>query len=263
MAGSSNDFSPDPGQAGTQKTPVIKLCHQTGQLPRLAPDWLTADERLRYHKLSGARACEFLTSRWLMRQALSRAEAMPPESCWPIKGRPTESASPPGWHLSLSHSHGLSACSVQYGSALGIDIEPSKRHPQWQKVVKRWFSPVEQEWLFQEDDPLAFLRAWTLKEAWLKATGRGIAGNLQTLEVRRNFELYGDRPDQNWQACAFYAEGFLCTLVYRQNASDLPGPWPAITLLEPPPDDYSLARVPSLDTDWEPLFQRSIRSMPL
>ncbi|WP_417512735.1 4'-phosphopantetheinyl transferase family protein [Marinobacter sp.] len=257
MVGSSNDFSPD--SSGNQPKPDIWLCHQAGSAPGVAPDWLTFDERERLSGLSPARAAEFLTSRWLIRQALSRASAVQPGQCWPVQGRAIESASPPGWHLSLSHSNGLSACGTQYGSALGVDIEPSKRHPQWQKVVKRWFSPVEQEWLFQEDDPHAFLWAWTLKEAWLKATGRGIAGNLQTLEVRRNFELYGDQPDDYWQACAFYTEGFLCTLVFRQTESHQVGSWPAITLLEPPSEGYSLSAAESLDTHWEPMFQRRIR----
>jgi len=260
MAGSSNDSNRD--SAGNPQKPTIKLCHQTGQVPKVAPDWLTAHERTRFAGLSGVRAAEFLTSRWLIRQALSKASSVKPDECWPADGRPSTSACPAGWHLSLSHSHGLSACSTQYGSALGIDIEPSKRHPQWQKVVKRWFSPVEQEWLFQEDDSHTFLRAWTLKEAWLKATGRGIAGNLQTLEVRRNFELYGDQPDDHWQAYGFYTEGFLCTLVCRQVAGAQPGSWPAITLLEPPPEDYSLSEAEPLDTHWEPMFHRRIRSKP-
>lgn len=260
MIGSSNGSNLNSG--GALQKPTIKLCHQTGQIPNGAPSWLTAHEHERFAQLSGNRSAEFLTSRWLIRQALSKAGSIQPDMCYPAQGRPTTAACPAGWHLSLSHSHGLSACATQYGSALGIDIEPSKRHPQWQKVVKRWFSPVEQAWLFQEDDSQAFLQAWTLKEAWLKATGRGIAGNLQTLEVRRNFELYGDQPDGIWQACVFYTEGFLCTLVYRQNADDDSASWPRITLLEPPLDDYSLSSAQALDTHWEPIFHRKIQTKP-
>lgn len=256
MAGSSSDFSPD--CPGAPQKPAIKLCHQTGKVPQTPPEWLTESEAERLSQLSGARAAEFFTSRWLIRQTLSRVSTVAPEQCCPVEGRPTASTTPPGWHLSLSHSHGLTACSAQYGSALGIDIEPSKRHPQWQKVVKRWFTPIEQEWLFQEDDPHNFLKVWTLKEAWLKATNRGIAGNLKTLEVRRNFELYGDQPDGLWQACCFYMEGFLGTLVYRQTEESQRGAWPSITLLEPPPEDYSLSKAEALETHWDPMFQRNI-----
>ena len=117
-----------------------------------------------------------------------------------------------------------------------------------------------------QDDALEFLKVWTLKEAWLKATGRGIAGNLQTLEVRRGFELCGDRYDstQPWQACCIYVDGFLVTLVYRRlavEAPETPLTWPSILLLEPPLSDYRLTPADILDSHWEPQFQRSIRSM--
>lgn len=258
MAGTFNDCNPD--HAGKPQKPAILLCHQTGQVPETAPPWLTAEERERYNGFTGDRAAEFLTSRWLVRQTLSRISGAEPDHCRPAGGRPKISEHPAGWHLSLSHSNGLAACGVQYGSVLGIDIEPSKRHPNWQKVVRRWFSPVEQGWLFQDDDPHMFLRAWTLKEAWLKATGRGIANNLQTLEIRRNFELYGDQPDDHWQACCFYTEGFLSTLVYRQTTGEQSRSWPHITLLEPPPEDYGLISAAPLETHWEPVFQRRIRA---
>lgn len=101
---------------------------------------------------------------------------------------------------------------------------------------------------------------WTLKEAWLKATGRGIAGNLQTLEVRNQFELYGDQPDKTWLASCFYVEGFLVTLVYQGTNQDGPGSWPDITLLEPPPDDYNLALAGTLGVSWEPMFHRAVRA---
>lgn len=152
------------------------------------------------------------------------------------------------------------ACATGRGS-LGIDLEPGQRRPDWAKVTARWFTHVEQEWLLRANDPFSFLKVWTLKEAWLKATGRGIAGNLQTLEVRRHFELYGDHTDCRWQASCLSAEGFLVTLVYLYDGNpDNANAWPEITLLEPPPDDYNLKPAPSLNLSWEPLFHRLIRA---
>ncbi|GGC67812.1 hypothetical protein GCM10011362_15340 [Marinobacter halophilus] len=208
--------------------------------------------------LNNPRRGEFLTSRWLIRQSLANASGEAPERCQPVDGRPVTSSTPPGWHLSLSHSKGLTA--VAAGTQpLGIDIEPSQRKPDWTGLAKRWFSAVEQEWLFRANDPFSFLKVWTLKEAWLKATGRGIAGNLQTLEVRKDFELYGDQPEQTWLASCFYVEGFLVTLVY-QGTEDASGSLPGITLLEPPPDDYGLIHAGNLDASWEPMFHRTIRA---
>lgn len=158
------------------------------------------------------------------------------------------------------------ACATSLQGEVGVDIEPCQRRPNWQKVAQRWFSPVEQEWLLAQNDALEFLKVWTLKEAWLKATGRGIAGNLQSLEVRRGFELYGDSCDsaRPWQACCSYFDGLLVTLVYRQScavAPEKPVPWVRSHLLEPPPDDFQLLPVNTLDPIWDPLFQCPIRPM--
>ncbi|MBE0486622.1 4'-phosphopantetheinyl transferase superfamily protein [Marinobacter sp.] len=250
MTGRFNDCNPD--------RPGIWLCHQINRDLPSAPPWMTAPEAQTLANLEGLRRSEFLTSRWLIRQGLAKASGQSPQHCRPVDGRPVKSIKPADWCLSLSHSKGLSA--VATGMApLGIDIEPSQRKPDWIGVAKRWFSTVEQEWLFRADDPFNFLKVWTLKEAWLKATGRGIAGNLQTLEVRKDFELYGDQPDQHWLASCFYVEGFLVTLVY-QGTEDSSGSLPGITLLEPPPDNYGLIRAGNLDASWEPLFHKTIRA---
>lgn len=214
---------------------------------------------------SDARRAEFLSSRWLIRQALAGASGEAPGACSPCTGRPTQSQYPPEWRLSLSHSNGIVACATNLQGEVGLDIEPLQRRLNWQKVVQRWFSPIEQEWLLAQNDALEFLKVWTLKEAWLKATGRGIAGNLQTLEVRRGFELCGDQCDnaRPWQAYCIHVDGFLVTLVYRRlaiEALETPLTWPPILLLEPPLDDYGLTPADTLDSVREPLLQRPIRS---
>ena len=251
MAGPSNDSNPD--------RPSIWLCHQINRDVPEAPAWMTGFEAETLARLAGTRRQEFLTSRWLLRQSLAQTSDQAPECCLPVDGRPNRAVNPEGRFLSLSHSRGLCAVGTDTYQ-LGIDIEPSQRRPDWVAVARRWFSPIEQEWLFRADDPFNFLKVWTLKEAWLKATDRGIAGNLQTLEVRNQFELYGDQPDQTWLASCFYVEGFLVTLVYRGRDQGGPGSWPGITLLEPPPDDYNLSLAGTQEASWEPIFHRVIRS---
>jgi 4'-phosphopantetheinyl transferase len=112
----------------------------------------------------------------------------------------------------------MAGCAVSASTAIGLDIEPITRRPQWQKVVKRWFSSQEAAWLLAADDPEAFLRVWTLKEAWLKATGRGIADNLQTLTVTADTELTGDRPHQPWQASLGRSGGHMVAVVYQGHS---------------------------------------------
>ena len=235
MAGTSSACSPD-------GAPTIWLCREPEADGLAAPTWLTDYEQATVARFAGPRRREYLSSRWLLRQAIAHSAGCPAADCRPVAGRPTASDQPQGWHLSLSHSKQLSACAVGAQPGLGLDIEPLDRHPQWQKVVRRWFTPAEQDWLLANDCQQDFLRVWTLKEAWLKATGRGIAGNLQTLQVGPDFRLQGDRDETGWQAASGIIAGFLVTLVYHHERWVLPqghllgeippslaldSPWPA------------------------------------
>lgn len=176
---------------------------------------MTAGEAQRLAKLSGAARDDFLASRWLIRRALSEASGTSAIECRPVQGRPDRSDQPPGWRLSLSHSGGLAGCAVSRDASIGLDLEPMARRPQWQKVVSRWFSPQEQAWLLAADDPGEFLKVWTLKEAWLKATGRGIADNLKTLDITADFELSGDRPGEPWRACLGKSAEHWVAVIYQ------------------------------------------------
>ncbi|MBW4935182.1 4'-phosphopantetheinyl transferase family protein [Marinobacter sp. F4206] len=249
MAGSSSDCNPDQRQR-----PLIWLCREGQRDTPGFPDWLTDYERQTAAKFSGPRKREYLSSRWLIRQAIAGASGQEAARCKPVNGRPVASAAPVGWQLSLSHSHGVSACAISPGHRIGLDIEPCTRHPHWQRVARRWFSPQEQAWLLAEDNPQTFLTVWTLKEAWLKATGRGIAGNLQTLEVGPGFELQGDQSEPDWRADCWNVEGFLVTLVYRQT--DLAPP--ALWRLESPPDDFGLVQAEESNGAEPPMWRRRI-----
>lgn len=215
MGGSLTGSNPD-------TAPTVWLCREPESDDPAIPQWLTAFEQATVAGFSGLRRREYLCSRWLIRQALAGTSGAAGGECRPIDGRPVCSEHPPGWHLSLSHSHGLSACAVSATPGLGLDIEPRNRHPHWQKVVRRWFTPDEQAWLLAANRCEDFLKVWTLKEAWLKATGRGIAGNLQTLEVTPDFRLFGDQDDEGWMASAGQVDDFLVALVYHPSGQSQP-----------------------------------------
>lgn len=210
MGGPLNGFNPDP-------VPAVWLCSSVDVTATDTPDWVTAAEAGRLARLSGEPRADFLTSRWLIRHALAAASGCEARHCSPADARPRTSDQPPGWQLSISHSGGVAGCAVSAGTAIGLDIEPITRRPSWQKVVKRWFSPQERAWLLAADDPEAFLRVWTLKEAWLKATGRGIADNLKTLTVTAETELTGDRPHEPWRASLGRSGDHLVAVVYQSQ----------------------------------------------
>lgn len=253
MPGLSSVCSPDPA-------PAIWLCREPVQKEARLPSWLRDSEREALEHFSGQRRHEYLTSRWLIRQAIAGASGADPGCCRPVAGRPVASESPDGWRLSISHSRGLSACATGKGAALGVDLEPCRRRLNWQKLVRRWFSPGEQQWLLKTGSSETFLQVWTLKEAWLKATGRGIAGNLQTLEVSPEFELRGDRPEPDWQACCYRLQDALVTLVFRQGQTS--PELPAITMLQSPATDFRLDQAAASAEFPVPVLQRPIHQKP-
>lgn len=219
MAGVFSDSSPDPGEHPVS----LWLARQPLVPPAVVPGWLSHYERKVASDLSARRLGEFVHSRWLIRQALSASSGQAPSLCRPVDGRPVTSVEPAGWHLSLSHSHGLSACALSAQAGIGVDIEPIDRSSQWQRVVRRWFTRREQDWLLARADEAAFLRVWTLKEAWLKATGRGIANNLQSLEILADGTMTGDLPETDWQAALAETGGFMITVVWKgENTAALP-----------------------------------------
>lgn len=216
MTGRSSDCSPElTGHAPVG--PSIWLARQPATHHHGPADWLLADETSRLASLSGTARVEFFHSRWLIRHAVAGASGHDPVLCAPHSGRPVRTAGPDHWPLSLSHSYGLAACATGGVVAIGVDLEPLTRRSNWQGIARRWFTENEQRWLTQQGEAKDFLRLWTLKEAWLKATGRGIAGNLKTLERHPDGlligELPGNRHSEHWHAWVTEREGFLLTVV--------------------------------------------------
>ncbi len=93
-------------------------------------------------------------------------------------------------HFNLSHSSGWVMIAVTDGPAVGIDLENAERlereEADLDRLAERVLSSQELTlWLPLplEDKGEAFLRAWTRKEAYGKATGRGVFDGLSDLEV--------------------------------------------------------------------------------
>jgi 4'-phosphopantetheinyl transferase len=96
----------------------------------------------------------------------------------PDGNRPeAEASGVPGPQFSLTHTDGLVACAVSPVCPLGIDAEARKRRPVPGEVLEEILAPSELELLrsapIERRDDL-FLRLWTLREAYAKATGHGV-----------------------------------------------------------------------------------------
>jgi 4'-phosphopantetheinyl transferase len=86
-------------------------------------------------------------------------------------------------HFNMSHSGGLVAIAVA-GEEVGIDVERVDRPIDADAIAARFFTADEQRWLRgQPAMPHAFFRLWTIKEALMKADGRGMAIPLAQLAV--------------------------------------------------------------------------------
>ncbi|XP_057960720.1 uncharacterized protein LOC131152804 isoform X7 [Malania oleifera] len=88
---------------------------------------------------------------------------------------------PPPLHFNISHSSSLIACGVTMNVPIGIDVEEKSRKTKNNVLsfAQRYFSPREMEFLASISDPEVqrqeFIKLWTLKEAYVKALGRGFS----------------------------------------------------------------------------------------
>ncbi len=95
--------------------------------------------------------------------------------------------------FSLAHTAGIGVVGVTRGRDIGVDVERRDRRVNARGLIRRFFSPAEAVGLGKL--PSACLRdrfffTWTLKEAYIKALGRGLSLPLSSF----GFQLAGRRP---------------------------------------------------------------------
>jgi phosphopantetheinyl transferase len=144
---------------------------------------LSADEVARYARITRAEPrARFLAGRVLLRRALAARAGVSAEAVHIeiLEDGRLQHESVAG--ISLSHSGGLVACALA-NAPIGIDVQMTGTGHDTAAIAAAGFQPEEQLWL--EDRPRdAFYQLWALKEAWLKASGRGLAGGLDSVCCR-------------------------------------------------------------------------------
>ncbi|WP_271253861.1 4'-phosphopantetheinyl transferase family protein [Pseudanabaena sp. Chao 1811] len=94
-----------------------------------------------------------------------------------------------GIYFNLAHSQDFAIYVVSSDREVGIDLEYINPQCDIEGIAQRYFSPSEYEVIkgLGDRDPSlavqAFYQAWTLKEAYGKATGQGITNILEGLDV--------------------------------------------------------------------------------
>jgi 4'-phosphopantetheinyl transferase len=133
----------------------------------------------------------FIAARGILRSLLGAYLRSPPGELrfeYGPNGKPALAATfvESGVSFNLAHSEELALIAVTRLGPIGVDVEQIRPVTEPDELVARFFSPRETA-LFQtlptSQKSAAFFNLWTRKEAWLKATGEGIAHSLNRVEV--------------------------------------------------------------------------------
>lgn len=149
----------------------------------LGLDWLSGDEHARLAGIGSERSRQrFLAGHWLAREAIAGHAGGQARDWWlvnPGGGKPVavHRDGRAGPAFSLSHSGHWLGCAVG-PEPMGLDLEQPTRTRDVLALARLACSEAERAMLEALDDAPrteCFYRLWTLKEAWAKRDGRGIA----------------------------------------------------------------------------------------
>jgi 4'-phosphopantetheinyl transferase len=88
--------------------------------------------------------------------------------------------------FNMSHSREVALYALTNGREIGVDVEYVRADFTSDDIARRFFSPLEVEnldGLSDDERVAAFFRCWTRKEAYIKATGRGMSQPLDGFDV--------------------------------------------------------------------------------
>lgn len=97
--------------------------------------------------------------------------------------------------FNITHSGHVVACAVLQGNGvIGIDCE--KVRPIDVMKFTKQFSPPEMQWILAAPDPqIRFFDAWTMKEAVMKADGRGMRIPLHSIRLKHHHATIDDSEE--------------------------------------------------------------------
>jgi 4'-phosphopantetheinyl transferase len=129
----------------------------------------------------------YLVCRGTLREILSRYLDLAPAALHfdhNAYGKPSVAGA--GLHFNVSHSGDWAMLAVSAEREVGIDIERIDPSFVQEQIPERFFSPREVAQLRSlppSEQPGAFFRCWTRKEAYIKARGLGLALALDSFDV--------------------------------------------------------------------------------
>lgn len=157
---------------------------------------LDFEERAKYQRFHSKESKEeYLWAHTLLRTMLSRATGIAAADlrfASDALGKPH--LANPNRHeisFSLSHTRGLVACAVGARRRIGVDVERMALETPVEELAKDVFAAAELDAFRKLEAPLRrerFFQTWVLKEAYLKATGKGLLEDLKSFGIRFDAE---------------------------------------------------------------------------
>ena len=220
-----------------QEAPVIGLwlvhyreIDDTSLVASLRQQLSTEEQQRGARFLNAEDRHRFLLTRATVRTVLSRYAPVRPQD-WSFTanehGRPAIANRHPqaaGLCFNLSHTRGLIVLGVCRNLELGVDVENMRERTPSPGIAERFFAPQESATLArlpQEMRHERFFAYWTLKEAYIKARGRGMSIPLNcfnfTFPQQHTIHLHidADQDDnaERWQFWQFrYNETYLMSI---------------------------------------------------
>jgi 4'-phosphopantetheinyl transferase len=178
----------------------------------------------------------YIAAHWLIRNALASVGGLPPID-WRFAvgkhGKPTvaPAVGQPALSFNLSHTRGFVAGAVSIDHQIGIDVETLSPGLAVIDIAEGFFNPSEVAILHateQDEQHRIFFRLWTLKEAFIKATGEGLSRPLTSFSFSLDPVVitFGPGDAENatqWEFIELQpTPRHLLTLAIRRSAT-----WPA------------------------------------
>lgn len=150
-------------------------------------------------------------------------------------GKPELKNPPLPLRFNLSHNNELIICTVCLEHNIGCDIENLSRKISIESIAKRYFSENEYQVIKNSDESIrnsTFFEYWTLKEAFVKATGLGISqgldsfsftiGKKTTSNINNNISIQfkencSEKHPQEWFNYLIYPDNKHCIGLSVQN----------------------------------------------
>ncbi len=174
------DFTINDNEIHLWQANLDQPCSRIQELEQL----LCSAEKLRAGKfVFDKHRRRFIAGRGILRNILSgylNQQAVSLEFSYGPQGKPALVS--PNIHdklyFNVSHSHEMALYAISRNCQVGVDVEYLRAKQDVENIAQRYFYPDECEVIGSlpaERKKAAFFKAWTVKEAYAKATGEGLS----------------------------------------------------------------------------------------